>query len=71
MQSCDYRKSDMTPCVLVDGPVCFAFGSNDEPICVGCERSYRVLGVPRPADWDQQVEQVRRERARTRVRRPR
>lgn len=52
---CEYAKSDMTPCVRKDGAVAFAMDSRDEPICVGCEHGPKFLGVPRPADWEQQV----------------
>jgi hypothetical protein len=45
---CPYAKSDMTPCVLKDGPVCFAMDSKDQPICVDCERTPEELGVARP-----------------------
>jgi len=48
---CPYAKSDMTPCVLRDGDICWAFGFGDAPICVGCERSPRTLGVPAPKPW--------------------
>jgi hypothetical protein len=66
---CPYAKSDMTPCVIKDGPICFAFGANDEPICVGCERSPDALGVPRPADWDRTVAEFRHKQAPPRNRR--
>jgi hypothetical protein len=52
---CPYAKSDMTPCVLKDGPICFAMDSRDNPICVGCERTPEALGVDPPADWSKQV----------------
>jgi len=53
--SCPYAKSDMTPCVLKDGEMCFAMDTADQPICVGCEKSPASLGVARPADWDMTV----------------
>ena len=52
---CPHAKSPMTPCVLRDGPICFAMNVDDKPICVGCERTPKQLGVEAPADWDQQV----------------
>jgi len=52
---CAYAKSDMTLCVLKDGPVCFALDGRDRPICVGCERTPEELGVKPPADWAEQV----------------
>lgn len=58
---CPYAKSNMTPCVLRDGAICFAMDSHDEPICVGCEKTPRALGVERPANWDQIVRDARRE----------
>lgn len=54
-QHCPYARSDMTPCVIKDGPVCYAMDSKDEPICVGCERRPAELGLQRPADWDDTV----------------
>ena len=62
---CSYAKSDMTPCVLRDGAVCFAMNAVDEPICVGCERAPEVIGVDKPPDWDKTVKEYRnRERNR-------
>jgi len=61
---CPYAKSDMTPCVLKDGANCFAMDSRDEPICVGCERSPKTLGVPRPKDWAQTVANYKQRRGR-------
>ena len=54
-KKCQYAKSDMTPCVIKDGPVAFCFGDGNEPICVGCERGPNKIGVPRPADWDKTI----------------
>jgi hypothetical protein len=52
---CLYAKSHMTPCVIRDGAVAFAMDSQDRPICVGCERSPKTLGVPYPANWAKTV----------------
>lgn len=52
---CPHAKSDMTPCVLKDGPICFAMNWMDRPICVGCEKSPQTLGVDPPGDWSRQV----------------
>lgn len=52
---CPHAKSDMTPCVLKDGAICFAMDSMNRPICVGCERTPEQLGVDTPADWAKQV----------------
>jgi hypothetical protein len=56
MADCPYAKSDMTPCVRRDGDVCWAFASDGQPICVGCERRPRQLGLPGPAVWPPQPE---------------
>jgi hypothetical protein len=55
MTDCPYAKSDMTPCVRRDGPMCFAIDSQDRPICVGCARSPDSAGVPFPPDWEKTV----------------
>lgn len=52
---CPYAKSEWTPCVLKDGPVCFAMNRRDYPICVGCEKTPETLGVDHPADWEKTV----------------
>jgi hypothetical protein len=39
---CLFKRSDMTPCVIEDGAVCYSAGPPIEstgPVCVGCERS--------------------------------
>ena len=56
---CPHAKSAMTPCVIRDGPVCYAMDSADNPICVGCERPPEVTGVPAPPDWPDIVAQAR------------
>lgn len=48
---CTHARSEMTPCVLRDGPVCYAMNAADQPICVGCERSPAALGLDPPPDW--------------------
>ena len=50
-KTCAFRKSDMTPCVIVDGDYCYAANLHDEPICVGCERKPKHTGVPAPASF--------------------
>jgi len=38
---CLFKRSDMTPCVIEDGPVCYSAGpplEHNGPVCVGCER---------------------------------
>lgn len=45
---CPRAKSDMTPCVVQDGPVAYAMDAADRPICAGCEKGPRVTGVPLP-----------------------
>ena len=61
-KQCPYAKSDMTPCVLKDGATCWAIGSHDEPICVGCEHGPKTLGAPWPTGWKRTVAAVKRER---------
>lgn len=68
MRTCQWAKSDMTPCVLKDGPVAFAMNSRDEPICVGCERHYTVLGLERPPNWDAEVAAYKKSHEPTRAR---
>jgi hypothetical protein len=48
---CPYAKSDMTPCVRKDGPICFAMNARGNPICVGCEKTPETLGVSTPSPW--------------------
>ena len=50
--TCPYAKSNMTPCVLRDGDICYAVSPAGNPICVGCERSPASLGREPPKDWD-------------------
>lgn len=52
---CPHAKSDMTPCVLKDGAICFCMDSTDEPICGACGRTPAQVGVDRPGDWSKQV----------------
>lgn len=56
---CKFAKSDMTPCVLRDGAICFCIGLGDMPICVGCERGPAAIGVPFPPDWEKTVMEAR------------
>lgn len=51
MKKCQFRRSDMTPCVIVDGSFCYAEDSQGRPICVGCERAPNLTGVQPPKDW--------------------
>jgi predicted Fe-S protein YdhL (DUF1289 family) len=60
MRQCPYAKSDTTPCVLRDGEICFAMDSRDLPICVGCERSPKAIGVPFPRDWTKIVAKAKK-----------
>ena len=62
--NCPYAKSDMTPCVLRDGDVCYAMGLDDKPVCVGCGRAPHELGREPPADWEETVAQYNREHER-------
>lgn len=56
--ACPWAKSEMTPCVIKDGQICFALSlnnNNDNPICVGCGRSPEQIGVDAPKDWAEQI----------------
>jgi len=59
MKRCPYAKSNMTPCVLRDGDICYAMDNNDNPICVGCERTPAQLKRPPPKNWAATVQQAR------------
>ena len=54
-KQCDYVKSDMTPCVIRDGTLCYGYGPSKRPECVGCGRGPEATGVPKPADWEARV----------------
>jgi hypothetical protein len=54
-RKCEYARSDMTPCVIRDGDICYAEDGRHRPICVGCERTPEQTGVPRPKDWNKIV----------------
>ena len=61
---CPYRKSDMTPCVIIDGPICYAADSQDRPICVGCERSPEKTGIPPSPDFAAELARYKMENCR-------
>ena len=42
LKSCPRRKSDMTPCVIVDGSMCYS----SDGYCVGCSWSRKSIN-----DW--------------------
>ena len=49
---CPYAKSDMTPCVLRDGDVCYAESfPSGKPVCVACGRTPDQLGREWPRKW--------------------
>ena len=52
MKKCSVKRSEMTPCVITDGPICYAENSQGKPICVGCERAPNLTGVEPPKDWN-------------------
>ena len=58
---CKYAKSEMTPCVMKDGDICWAFGNDEKPVCVGCEHSPKFLGVPYPKNWKATVARYKAE----------
>jgi hypothetical protein len=60
MPKCDRKKSDMTPCVIEDGPVAYAMNSYNDPICVGCGRTPERTGVPCPDNWDELVREYKK-----------
>jgi hypothetical protein len=46
MIRCDYKRSEMTPCVIEEGAVCYSAGPPLEingPVCVGCERGVSAI----------------------------
>lgn len=48
MIRCLFKRSDMTPCVIEDGAMCYSGdgGPVDEghqPVCVGCERDVAAI----------------------------
>lgn len=51
MAKCAHSKSDMTPCVIRDGAICFGMDWKDDPVCVGCGRSPGEMGVEKPTGW--------------------
>lgn len=51
LKQCLRKKSDMTPCVITDGPICYAENARGYPICVGCERGPKVTGVLPHEGW--------------------
>jgi hypothetical protein len=54
--TCEYAKSDMTPCVRKDGNVAWTMDSRDDPVCVGCGLGPQTLNLPPPKDWEKTVE---------------
>lgn len=48
--TCPRKRSDMTPCVITDGIICYTLDSFRHPICVGCEKGPEVTGVAVDAD---------------------
>jgi hypothetical protein len=52
---CTHAKSDMTPCVVRDGAMCYAEDGRHRPMCVGCERTPEQTGVAPPKNWDKIV----------------
>jgi hypothetical protein len=61
MIDCPYARSDMTPCVLRDGDICYAETLRREPICVGCERTPAELGRTPPEPWPRPAPPRRRQ----------
>lgn len=61
---CDYAKSDMTPCVIRDGDMCYGGWTPATPRCVGCGRSPEQIGVPAAADYGKTFERYVKKHAR-------
>ena len=45
LTTCPRKKSDMTPCVVTDGILCYVYTPYHGAICVGCERGPPTTGV--------------------------
>jgi hypothetical protein len=45
MLRCQYKRSDMTPCVIEDGPICYSdpLSPAVAVVCVGCERTIGAI----------------------------
>ena len=42
---CPRQQSALTPCVVVDGSICYTLGAYRRPLCVGCDAGPTVTGV--------------------------
>jgi hypothetical protein len=71
MTPCVIRDGDMawamTPCVIRDGDIAWAMmDTNDNPICIGCERTPNELGLREPKNWKKMIEDYKRNQRRRR-----
>jgi hypothetical protein len=44
-QHCSRQRSALTPCVVVDGPICYTLGPYRRPVCVSCGMGPTITGV--------------------------
>jgi hypothetical protein len=42
---CPRQQTALTPCVVVDGPICYTLGAYRRPLCVGCDAGPTTTGV--------------------------
>jgi hypothetical protein len=42
---CPRQQTERTPCVVVDGPICYTLGAYRRPMCVGCDMGPSITGV--------------------------
>lgn len=45
MLRCHYKRTDMTPCVIEDGAICYSDATASGPLCVGCERTVEAVNA--------------------------
>ena len=61
---CAYAKSDMTPCVIRDGGICYAGDTHDRPVCVGCGRRPEQTHIAVPKGWAEDLAAYKRKHER-------
>jgi hypothetical protein len=42
---CPRQQTELTPCVVVDGAICYTLGPYRRPVCLGCDMGPTVTGV--------------------------
>lgn len=55
-KSCPRRKSDMTPCIIVDGSMCYS----DDGHCVGCDWTREAINTWKKKQIERQPTQDKR-----------